>query len=311
MKNIFVTSVLLATALQANATVYTPANGSIYYGSDGYCSAVTLNYVGTPSTNSFGSGESYGSTSCKGLSGNDPDYDLNIGLFGDGLLNGDSKTPNTPPLFDSYEFAEWVDVNGDGILDKPGWIGLARVDGGNITYNEVGGVDLHPYIGVDNVNYGNIFDLTFTSANSWMSGDWRLQVNASALLAAKALLGNSYFDHLNIVLKGGTTGFISYNFDIEAIFATHNFLYSDDLTLFSNYTLGGTWSTQDLRHYEQICTGQGQNRVCVDDISKPSEQQALSHATFAAHDPLTAIPAPASLALLGLGLVGICLRRKV
>jgi len=275
----------VVSCFSAQAAVI-PADGEIHTN----CSAVTLNYVGTPADNSLQ--QNYNATSCKGMAGNDPDYSYNIGLFGDGLLNGE-RLNGKDPLFTSYEFADWVDVNGDGIDDKPGWIGLARVEGpGNISYNTVAGVNLHPLF--DNNSLGNVFDLTFSYANGGnLSGDWRLQVNAAALLAAKALLGNSYFDHLNIVLKSGTTGFMSYNFDFNKIFDHHNDEYDTELSLLSNYTLGGSWATTDL-------------------LSKKGEQQGLSHATFAAHDPLTTdvVSAPTTVGLFGLSLLGLVASRR-
>ncbi|TXH98150.1 MAG: hypothetical protein E6Q75_02590 [Rheinheimera sp.] len=291
-----------------------PADGKIYTN----CSAVTLNYVGSPITNALALGEVYNATSCKGKSGNDPAYDLNIGLFGDGLLNGGSL--GQTQVFTGYEFADWVY---DPVLEvlKPGWIGLARADNdtNTISYNTVNGVDLHPFI-FGNVNYGNIFDLTFGYTND-LSGTWRLQVNAAALVAAKALLGNSYFDHLNIVLKGGTTGFMSYNFDFNKIFDIHNALDQspvDDLSLSNNYTLGGTWSTADLLQSQVKCdkinTNEGKGPPVWEDVNCRTEyiQQGLSHATFAAHDPLTTtdIPAPAPLGLLGLSVLGMVIARR-
>lgn len=276
-----------------------PANGNIYQD----CSAVTLNYVGTPSTNALQ--KNYNATSCKGMAGNDPAYSYNIGLFGDGLLNGETG------LFTSYEFADWVDVNGDGIDDKPGWIGLARVNGpGDISYNTVAGVNLHPFL-----SFGNIFDLTFNYASgNNLSGDWRLQVNVAALLAARALLGNSYFDHLNIVLKGGTTGFMSYNFDFNYIFDDHNDKYNTGLSLLSNYTLGGTWATTDLLKAEETCemVGEGKDKQKVCTATGKYIQQGLSHATFAAHDPLTTdvVSAPATVGLLGLSILGLVASRR-
>lgn len=315
IKKFFTISALLLAQNAAASYVATPANGQLYLGKDGYCSAVQLTYVGSPSTNALKANESYGATSCKGLAGNDPAYSTNIGAFGDGLLNGEVIQSNGFS-FTSHEFANWVDVDGDGDDDKPGWIGLAKVDGGAISYNTVNGVPLHPF-----GSYGNIFDLTFTSANSWMSGDWRLQVNAAALLAAKALLGNSYFDHLNIVLKSGTTGFISYDFNFKTIFDTHNTQYNDNLSLLSNYTLGGTWATSDLLHTvvdtqcEKVDLNPGRGKPEWTDVcttTNKSVQQALSHATFAAHDPLTPttdVPAPSTLALFGLSLLGLGVRR--
>ncbi len=321
IKKIFTVGALLLAQNAAASYVATPADGNLYSGKDGYCSAVQLTYVGSPSTNALKANESYGATSCKGYTGNDPAYGTNIGSFGDGLLNGEIIQSNGF-AFSSREFANWVDVNQDGKEDKPGWIGLARVDDGVKSYNTVGGVDLHPYIDKNNVNYGNIFDLSFTSANSWMSGDWRLQVNAAALLAAKNILGNSYFDHLNIVLKGGTTGFISYDFNFKTIFDTHNSLYNDNLSLLSNYTLGGTWGTYDLlqtvttEKCEKVNTNTGKGQPVWEEVCTTTTklvQQGLSHATFAAHDPLTPqttdVPAPSTLALFGLSLLGLGVRR--
>jgi len=273
------------------------ADGNIYQN----CSAVTLNYVGTPTTNSLQ--QSYNASSCKGMAGNDPDYALNVGLFGDGLLNGENG------LFTSYEFAQWVDVNGDGTVDKPGWIGLARVEGeDDIKYNTVNGVDLHPY-----QTFGNIFDLTF-GYTSGLSGTWNLQVNTAALLAAKSLLGNSYFDHLNIVLKGGTTGFMSYNFNFNQIFSQHNQAYNTNLALLNNYTLGGTWATSNLLKAKENCdwVGQGKDKVRVCTPTGEYIQQELSHATFAAHDPILKndVSAPATVGLFGLSLLGLIANRR-
>lgn len=284
------------SCLSAQAAVI-PANGNIYQN----CSAVTLNYVGTPATNSLQ--QSYNASSCKGMSGNDPDYALNVGLFGDGLLNGENG------LFTSHEFAQWVDLDGDGNGDKPGWIGLARVEGpNNINYNTVNGVDLHPY-----QTFGNIFDLTFGYA-SGLSGSWKLQVNTAALFAAKALLGNSYFDHLNIVLKGGTTGFISYNFNFNQIFTQHNATYGSNLSLLNNYTLGGNWATTDLLKAKEDCywEGKGQDKVQVCTPTGEYIQQELSHATFAAHDPIIKndVSAPATVGLFGLSLLGLVVSRR-
>ena len=278
---------VLGGALLFSASAYASlmTEGVVYQN----CNAVTINFIGeTPSsTNLLEGAPPVAASSCVRFSGNDSTYGSggndNTGEFGDGSLN---KPPF--PLLDGYEnlFADWVayDSNGDGVNDafKPGWIGLAKIENG-VSYFSVNGVMLN-----NDPVYGDIIDLMFSSSDGWLTGTWFLQVNESAIQAAKDLLGNSYFDHLNIILKSGNSGFASYNFDFRELFPQVN--------LERNYSIGGAWSSANL-------------------LGPRGQQQQLSHAVFAAHDPLltttTTIPAPAPFWLLGLGLGLLLVNRKV
>lgn len=288
LKMLFVTAMFCSAAAKAAVIeLNTPITN---------CAAVKLTSIQMgASTNLLGT-ETYNSTSCMGIDGNDPQYggsgDINIGLFGDGLLNGESF--NVPKAANDYKFS--TSVFADPIFDpklgimKPGWIGLASV-GSTITYNNVNGDLLSQYFQLDfwaGSNEG-------TAAKGATSGGWRLTVFADAVNAAKKLLGDSYFDHLNIVLKG-SNGFMAYNFDFNKIFDTHNAApanAANQLSLSQYYTLAGVWDMRDF-------TNQNGN------------QQGLSHATLAAHDPIDTktVPAPAALSLLGLGLMLLGFRLK-
>lgn len=283
MKKSTLTLAAIGSALLFSASSFASmVAGDIYEN----CTAVNINFIGETagSTNLLAGLPAVAASSCVRFAGNDTTYgsggNNNTGEFGDGSLN---KPPFA--LLDGYEhlFADWVeyDSNGDGVNDafKPGWIGLAKIDNG-ISYFSVNGVKLN-----GDPTYGNLIDLTFTTSDNWMSGNWFLQVNEAAIQAAKDLLGNSYFDHLNIILKGGNSGFVSYNFDFKQLFPV--------VDLARNYSIGGTWNTSDL-------------------VGKNGQQQALSHAVFSAHDPLltTTIPAPAPFWLMGLGLGLLLVNRK-
>lgn len=288
MKPFNLKSALLAGAVMfsASASASLMNEGVVYQN----CSAVTINFIGeTPSSSNLLEGAlPYAASSCVRYSGNDDIYgkgknNNNTGSYGDGSLNSDPFS-----LLDGYESlfgADWVpyDSNGDGVNDafKPGWIGLAKIDNGVYSYFSVNGVKLN-----GDEEYGDIIDLFFSSNDGWLTGTWFLQVNEAAIQLAKDLLGNSYFDHLNIILKGGTSGFVSYNFDFKELFPL--------VDLERNYSIRGTWSTANLL--------------------KDGTPQQLSHAVFAAHDPLlttTTIPAPAPFWLMGLGLGLLLLNRKI
>jgi len=270
------------------------------------CAAVSLTSVsnGTGGSNLLQS--SYNATQCIGFVPNDYQYqngqyqyDTNIGAFGDGLLNGEAVSQNLPkapghkgkPLTDDVRYFNGTEFTGSAtdpyagwVADKngvmqPGWIGLAMQNvGGTPSYNSVAGFNL-----------SQILTLGFSADATGKAGTWSLSVDAEAIAAAQQLLGNAYFDHLAILLKAGT-GFVVYDFNFKSIFDQHNSAFGTNLSLLNNYTLAGSWNS-------------------ATDLNKE-----LSHITVAAHDPhLTkpaTVPAPASVALLGLGLIALCLRTR-
>lgn len=312
-KKIALTTMLLTVTSFAQATAI---DGNVYSN----CGAVQLTSVATSEfgANLLTKASSYNATQCKGYAGaNDSGqygYDYNIGQYADGLLNGESTNQNGQ-LFTGYEFlsgvvgnkAGWVDVDKDGDLD-PGWIGLAKQDGSNaVSYNTVAGNSTQAFV-LDNpatsiVETYQLFKFELTGANS-STGTWKLTTYAAAIQAVKSILGENYFDHLAIVLKSGNidagpdktkgkpadqggsnSSFMVYDFNFNDIFGASK----ENLSLAQNYTLAGTWNTSDFGN------------------------KALSHISIAAHDPhltpTTDVPAPSTLALFGLSLLGLGVRR--
>jgi len=309
-KKIALSAVLLSltTLVQASAIQNVYSN----------CGAVKLTSVATSEfgTNLLNKASSYNASKCIGYTGaNDSgqyDYVTNIGQYTDGLLNG--ETVKGIQLFNGYEFlsgvvgdkAGWIDIDKDGDLD-PGWISLAKQDGTNaVEYNTVAGKSTQAF---DNpatsfVETYQLFKFELTGANS-STGTWKLTTYAAAIQAVKSILGENYFDHLAIVLKSGnieagqdkTTGkpentggskssFMVYDFNFNDIFGKDK----ENLSLSKNYTLAGSWNMSDFG------------------------DKALSHISIAAHDPhlpttTTDVPAPSTLALFGLSLLGLGVRR--
>ena len=308
-KKIALSAVLLSLTTLAQATAI---DGNVYSN----CGAVKLTSVATSEfgTNLLTKASSYNATKCKGYTGENDSgqygYDYNIGQYADGLLNG--ETVKGTQLFNGYEFlsgvvgdkAGWIDIDKDGDLD-PGWIGLAKQDGTNtVQYNTVAGKSTQAF---DNpatsyVETYQLFKFELTGANS-STGTWKLTTYAAAIQAVKSILGENYFDHLAIVLKSGNidagqdktkgkpentggsnSSFMVYDFNFNDIFGKDK----ENLSLSQNYTLAGSWNTSDFGN------------------------KALSHISIAAHDPhlpTTDVPAPSTLALFGLSLLGLGVRR--
>lgn len=297
----FTKLVVIAALLQATAQATVLVTPSF---NNTNCAAVTLTSVSNGSGNLLQ--QNYNASQCIGFVPNSYQYqegqyqyDLNIGTFGDGLLNGEAIEQNLPKkpgdsgkpakddvrYFNGTEFtgtaadpfAGWV-ADKNGVL-QPGWIGLAMQNlGGTADYNDVAGFNL-----------AQVLSLGFSAAADGKSGTWSLAVDAAAIEKAAALLGKAYFDHLAIVLKAGSD-LVVYDFNFKNIFDQHNSQYGTNLSLYSNYTLAGRWNSGT-------------------DLNKQ-----LSHIVMAAHDPqLTdpvTVPAPAPVALLGLGLIALFLRKR-
>jgi hypothetical protein len=258
------------------------------------------------------------SSECIGIySGNDTNLtDNNIGELDDNFLNGDSS------VLTGYEFIDgmvdgvvnpWFDgdpinVDGVGLANDPGWINLARydVDSDNVSYNSMSN------LGGTSLAIDDILNLSFSctmSGNDCSSISWTLTTDKDIVTTVQNFLGRSSFDHLAFVAKAGSgykagdedkgnqdnRGWAIYDFNFYEIFgkellAGNTNFNTAEKTFGTAYSLSGTIDV------------------------KPGDFSAgLSHLSVYARDPIpesTQVPEPSTIAIFGLSLIGLSLRRK-
>lgn len=219
-----------------------------------------------------------------GFSGNDmPLPTTNLGYAGDGLLNGAAQTTgqqagNVPFPGGAFNtLYSYSDLDGDGQADDPGWIFLGRVNFGD------GGTGFEPAaIGGDaSIVLASFFSVTLTGAGK---GIWSFTPDATVAARALEELGKNYFDQFALVFKQSTQ-FAAYDFT-AAQFGIAQPSADDPI-----FNFGGTF-----------------------DVSNTLRPAGLSHISLWARDPgftsTTELPEPGSLALLGLGALGLAAYRK-
>ena len=226
----------------------------------------------------------------------------NIGQLYDGLLNGEAfqNVNGGSPLFTGLEFIDpnqLQDLDGDGNFTDPGWIHLANINDGNISYSNAGP---SPYIATsEQINIGDLINITFSCNAGDTFCSWTLTPLPGIVDKVQTLLGGATFDHLLFSVKTGagpsTGGFAVYDFDFNQIFAnelTNNPL--SPLTLDNPYVLSGTISTGDF-------------------VNGENNPRAYSHINVWARDPQSSvtilISEPKSLTLLVLALGLLSVRR--
>lgn len=254
-------------------------------------------------------GTPYTSTNCMGLFqepnqiGSMLGADPNLGWLGDGLLNGGYYTwgggPNqqTMQLINPNQFLMdatgqadisdlLMDLKDDGVFVDPGWISLGKQDiGQSFSYESIKGSSL--------LDLADVLDISFDCIADCKTGTWSLVTTPDIISLVQGALGDnrSTFDMLAFVFKAGPEWAV-FNFNFAAIFQNEIFNLGNaslDAPFNTPFAFHGMWDTSDFG-------------------------SALSHVGVAARDPIqsttTQVPAPATLAIMGLGLLVLRLFRR-
>ncbi len=256
--------------------------GIVYDGSINSTKCFGVNVAGAPSANDDAGGRSSPSP--------------NIGHLGDGFLNGESLPDDPGSVLDPYFFIDSPagddspslstphDIPGNDSIYDPGWIHLARIDGGEskaVTYSDVGS-------GAEALFIGDLLTVQWTcSSDDCGTGTWTLETVPNIVDLVEGILGRNSFDHLAISIFQANKLAV-YDFDFTILSKTGNEL-EGLIDFVTPYSFSGTWDMKDFA----------------------PQSDSFSHVNFWARDPLIAqaVPAPFTWALIMIGLLGLAITR--
>jgi hypothetical protein len=204
-----------------------------------------------------------------------------LGWLNDGLLNGEGGLLSPTQFISSSQLQN---LQGLGAID-PGWVMLGRLDNTN------SGELAYANVGQAAYSFANVVKYTQTvvadpNNDQYLGGTWLLQVDQDVVskLESAGLFNRSLFDHLAFSVKAGNDWAV-YDFDFNSF---------SGFDLDKPYTIQGTWTTN------------------CDFCNQNDAGRGISHLAVWARDPVTAqeVPEPGSLALLGLGLLGLVAARR-
>ena len=242
----------------------------------------------------------YNASECIGIfAGNDNTQTANnIGEFEDGFLNGEDS------ILTGYEFIDglidgnvnpWydgdpLDIDGDTVATDPGWINLGKFD---VDKNSLeGDKQVTSFDGTKSLMISEVLEFTFSCLDSECTSiDWTLTTDIDIAETVREVMGRSTFDHLAFVTKAGNAnadqGWAIYDFNFYEIFGQEAPGAFDFETA---YSLSGSIDIKDSGDFSA----------------------GLSHMSIWARDPLatsTTVPEPSTIAIFGLGMMGLALRR--
>lgn len=277
-------------AMEAEAALY--STGSCNVNDVQITSIVNQGDTNDPKTNLLTSDQS--ASACLGAyTGNDSvNTDDNLGYDDDGFLNDKTLFPDYGAFLEQDDLQ---DLQTTGQFVDPGWIFVTKIDfesaGDQVTYGTVGEGDDSFSFG-DYISSNGLDDIlslqcgNAVSCAEATSGTWTYtppKTNPEGLL--EILGADKFFDQAAVIFKSSNQ-YAIYNFKLSDL-GVPPVIGTED----PNFMFSGTWDMSSTL------------------INNGGNPASLSHVTLWLRDPtlttVNEVPAPATLALMGLGLLGL------